>query len=173
MYMDGANMNAQVSFDIYWSTYTRILYITSCVNTKCAFICISYIGWTDEPRIHWSRCVPPQPPQDILYPTWWWWARHGPHWCKEASGPILTISSCGISSSCIQFIFFISSDIRTLTSFVTLLFLYPGDNRRNPCPRKCGATRNNLSSPMGICFNSSDFVHVHCYDGFPWFNRSF
>jgi threonine aldolase len=40
VYMDGANMNAQVSFDIHWSTYTKICILFH-VLTQCVVLFVS------------------------------------------------------------------------------------------------------------------------------------
>lgn len=45
-------------------------------------------GGADSTRHHWSRCVPSQSAQDLLYPPWRWRARNGPHWCQVPSGPL-------------------------------------------------------------------------------------
>ena len=34
----------------------------------------------------WWRCVSPEPPQDLLHPSWWRRTGHGPHWSVSGRG---------------------------------------------------------------------------------------
>lgn len=89
VYMDGANMNAQVR-GLDKNIKQRSLGI--CLNLLLlGFV----VGWFDQPWFHWSGCVPSQSPQDLLYSSWRWWAWNGSHWCEEAFSTISSFSPCG------------------------------------------------------------------------------